>query len=63
MSFGRKMYEFLTMASVAHAKWDYEVSMSIIKNRKKMLVLLVLLLPILAVTLLQAADMIGSKTA
>ncbi len=37
--------------------------MSIIKNRKKLLILLVLLLPILAVTFLQAADMIGSKTA
>ena len=63
MSFPRQMYEFLKAASVAHAKWDYEVSMSIIKNRKKLLVLFVLLMPILAVTLLQAADMIGSKTA
>ena len=63
MSFPRQMYEFLKAASVAHAKWDYEVSMSIIKNRKKLLILLVLLLPILAVTLLQAADMIGGKTA
>jgi len=57
------MYEFLKAASIAHAKWDYEVSMSIIKNRKKLLVLFLLLMPILAVTLLQAADMIGGKTA
>jgi len=63
MSFPRQMYEFLKAASVAHAKWDYEVSMSIIKNRKKLLVIFVLLMPILAVTLLQAADMIGGKTA
>jgi len=63
MGFGRQTYEFLKAASIAHAKWDYEVSMSIIKNRKKLLILLVLTLPILAVSLSTAADMIGGKTA
>ncbi|MDP2167451.1 MAG: sulfite exporter TauE/SafE family protein [Thermodesulfovibrionales bacterium] len=63
MSFPRKVFEFLKASSVAHAKWDYEVSMSILKNRKKMLILLALCLPILAVTMLEAGDMIGSKTA
>lgn len=63
MGFGRRMYEFLKMASIAHAKWDYEVSMSILKNRKKMLILLALLLPVLAVGLIEAGDMIGGKTA
>jgi len=63
MSFPRQMYEFLKAASIAHAKWDYEVSMSIIKNRKKLLVLFLMLLPILGITMLQAADMIGGKTA
>jgi uncharacterized membrane protein YfcA len=59
----RDVFEFLKMGSIAHAKWDYEVSMSILKNKKKMLILLATLLPILAVTLLEAGDMIGSKTA
>jgi hypothetical protein len=63
MSFPRRVYEALKMASIAHAKWDYEVSMSIIKSRKKLLILFLLLMPILAVTLLQAADLIGGKTA
>ncbi len=63
MSFPRRVYESLKMASIAHAKWDYEVSMSIIKNQKKLLVLLILLLPILAISILQAADLIGGKTA
>ncbi len=63
MSMGRRVFEFLKMASIEHARWDYEVSMSILKNRKKMLILLATLLPILAVTLLEASDMIGSKTA
>src|SRR5512137_1938688 len=59
----RKLYEFLMAASVAHAQWDYEASMSIIKNRKKLLFLLALATPILAVSALSAADLIGSKTA
>ncbi|MEW6053921.1 MAG: sulfite exporter TauE/SafE family protein [Nitrospirota bacterium] len=63
MSFPRRMYEFLKMASIAHAKWDYEVSMNIIKNRKKLLILFLLLLPILGVSWIQAADVIGGKTA
>lgn len=63
MSFPRQMYEFMKAASIAHAKWDYEVSMSIIKNRKKLLILFILLLPILAISLSQAADVIGGKTA
>jgi uncharacterized membrane protein YfcA len=63
MSIFRNVFEFLKQGSIAHAKWDYEVSMSIVKNRKKMLILFVALLPILAVTFLEAGDMIGSKTA
>jgi uncharacterized protein len=63
MSSGRKVFEFLKAASVAHARWDYEVSMSIIKNRKKLLVLFVLALPILGVSFLEAASWLGGKTA
>jgi hypothetical protein len=63
MSFPRRVYESLKMASIAHAKWDYEVSMSIIKNRKKLLILFILLLPILAISFSYAADVIGGKTA
>lgn len=63
MSLPRKVFEFLKMSSMAHAKWDYEVSMSIVKNRKKMLILLAALLPILAVVFVEAGDMIGGKTA
>ena len=32
---GRQVFEFLKAGAVAHAKWDYEVSMSIVKNRKR----------------------------
>ena len=52
MSGPRKLYEFLMAASMAHARWDYEVSMNILRNRKKLLWLLALATPILAVSAL-----------
>jgi uncharacterized membrane protein YfcA len=63
MSFPRQVFEFLKTAAIAHARWDYEVSMSIIRDRKRILILLLLLLPILAVSVLQAADILGGKQA
>jgi uncharacterized membrane protein YfcA len=63
MSVLRNTYEFLKAASIAHAKWDYEVSMSIIHNRKKMWIMLLLLLPIVAVSWVEAGSMLGGKTA
>jgi uncharacterized membrane protein YfcA len=59
----RDTYEFLKSASIAHAQWDYEISMNIIKNRKKMWILLLLLLPIVIVSFADAASMLGGKSA
>src|SRR5512135_1438867 len=63
MNVARRVFEFLKLSSQAHARWDYEVSMSILKNRKKMLILLVALLPILVIMFAEAGDMLGAKTA
>jgi hypothetical protein len=63
MNVARRVFEFLKLSSEAHARWDYEVSMSILKNRKKMWILVVALLPILIVMFAEAGDMIGGKTA
>jgi uncharacterized membrane protein YfcA len=63
MSIPRRVFEFLKASSIAHARWDYEVSMSIVKNKKKLLILFAALLPILAVIGAEAAGMIGGKTA
>ncbi|MEW6714290.1 MAG: sulfite exporter TauE/SafE family protein [Nitrospirota bacterium] len=63
MGTGRRVFEFLKMASIAHAKWDYEVSMNILKRRKSLWILFIMLLPIIAVTVAGAGDMLGSKTA
>ncbi len=63
MSFPRQVFEFLKASSIAHAQWDIEVSTSIIKNRKKLLFLGILLLPILMFSFAEAGSMLGSKTA
>jgi len=63
MSLPRQVYEFLKSASIAHAKWDYEVSMDIVKNKKRLWVLLVMLLPILLISVAGATDMLGKKEA
>ncbi|MBI5189254.1 MAG: sulfite exporter TauE/SafE family protein [Nitrospirae bacterium] len=59
----RRVYDFLHAGAVAHAKWDYEVSMSIVKEKKRLWVLLLMLMPILIVSVAGATDMLGSKTA
>ena len=63
MSIPRQVFEFLKMGSMAHARWEIETSMSIMRNRKKLLILLAMLLPILAVSFATAGDMIGGKEA
>ncbi|MBF0316669.1 MAG: sulfite exporter TauE/SafE family protein [Nitrospirae bacterium] len=63
MGIGTRIFEFLKSASIAHAKWDYEVSMSIVRDKKKVWLLLAAILPILAVAFVEAGDFIGAKTA
>ncbi|MEF2144657.1 MAG: sulfite exporter TauE/SafE family protein [Desulfovibrionaceae bacterium] len=52
----RKLYEMLHMASVAHARWDYETSMNILKSRKRMIILLLVALPAIIFSIAMAAD-------
>ena len=66
MSFGRQLYAFLVSSSQAYAKWDLEVSTSILKNRKKLLILLALAVPVLAGCFAEAYEyheMLGGKAA
>lgn len=63
MGIGRRVFEFLKMASIEHARWDYEVSMNILKKRKKLWILMAMLLPILIAVIAEAGDMLGGKTA
>ena len=63
MNFGRQVFEFLMAGSKAYARWDYDVSMSIIRNRKTLLLLALLVLPMVLLSFAEAADVIGGKTA
>ena len=63
MGFGRDVFEFLKQGSIAHAKWDMEMSLSIVQSRKKLLILALLVLPILLINFAFASDIIGIKTA
>ena len=66
MHLGRQIYAFFLSSSQAYARWDLEVSTSILKNRKKLLILLALLVPILAGCLAEAYEyheMLGGKAA
>lgn len=66
MEFFRQLYHFLQTGSRAYAQWDLETSTSIIRNRKKLLILLALLLPIFLVCIAEAYEyheMLGGKNA
>ena len=61
---GRRLYDFLMAGSAAYARWDYETSMSIVRNGRKLLLLGLLLSPILLVAFAEASGMpiLGSKS-
>ncbi|MDE7242168.1 sulfite exporter TauE/SafE family protein [Desulfovibrio sp.] len=54
MDVGRQLYHFLLAGSEAYARWDYEVSTSILKSRKKLLVVLALATPVLLCCIAEA---------
>ena len=55
----RKAYELLLSASKAHARWDYEASMTIVRSRKRLALLGLLALPALVFAVAFAADPSG----
>lgn len=65
MSFPRKVFECMKAATMYHAQWDYEVSMNILRSKKRMIILVALaaLVPILSLYVADAADIIGGKKA
>ncbi|WP_165076426.1 MULTISPECIES: sulfite exporter TauE/SafE family protein [unclassified Desulfovibrio] len=56
MGFGRQLYHFLLAGSEAYARWDFEVSTSILKNHKKLLLVLALAAPIFLCCIAEAYD-------
>jgi len=62
----RKVYKMFKAAAAAHARWEYETSLTILGDRRKMLILLLLALPVLVPAIAQAADLppfLGGKSA
>jgi uncharacterized protein len=45
MNWGRQLYRMLMEASMAHARWDYETSMNILKDKKRLRILALMLIP------------------
>lgn len=63
MSKLRKVYELMMAAAVYQARWEKQMSDNILKNKKRLLILLALLTPIFLVSFLGAADFLGGKSA
>ena len=65
MEKGRRFFYLLRMAAEAHARWEIESANDILRNRKKLLILLALSLPALGFVgySLAAGDFLGGKEA
>jgi uncharacterized membrane protein YfcA len=65
MGKGRQFFNMMKMAAEAHARWEIETSTDILRNRKKLLILLALSLPMLGFVGYSwaAGDLIGGKEA
>src|SRR5208283_2284793 len=57
MKVGNNLYRMLMAASMAHAKWDYETSMNILKDKKRLYLLGLMLLPAILTSLAFAAEL------
>lgn len=59
MNSARRLYTMLISASQAHARWDYEVSMTILRSKKRLILVLCLALPAILYSVAMAADVGG----
>jgi uncharacterized membrane protein YfcA len=65
MKLGRRIFTMLQMAAEAQARWEIETSTQILRNRKKLLILLAFCVPIVAFIGVSwaAPDLLGGKKA
>lgn len=63
MSKFRKLYELMMAGAIYQAQWEKKMSDNILKNKKRLLILIALISPILLVSFLGAADFLGGKSA
>jgi uncharacterized protein len=57
MKWGKNVYRMFVYASQAHARWDYETSMNILRDKKKLWLLALMLVPAALTSLALAADL------
>jgi uncharacterized protein len=57
MKWGKDLYRMFMAASEAHARWDYETSMSILSDKKKLLILGLMTIPAALTGLALAVDL------
>jgi uncharacterized membrane protein YfcA len=57
MKWGKDLYRMFVAASEAHARWDYETSMNILKDKRKLRILGLMLIPAALTGLALAADL------
>lgn len=55
----REVYRLFLAASTAHAQWEYETSRAILTDKKRLVILGLMLMPILAVSVAYASDLPG----
>jgi uncharacterized membrane protein YfcA len=55
MGHARKLYQLLLMAAVQHARWDYETSRTILRDRRRLWILGAMLLPVIVLSIVYAA--------
>ncbi len=59
MKWYTQLYRMLESASIAHAQWDYEVSMSILRDKRRLRLLALMTVPALIIGFAFAADLPG----
>jgi uncharacterized protein len=57
MKWGKEIYRMFMAASLAHARWDYETSMNILRDKRKLWLLALMLVPAGLTALAFAADL------
>lgn len=63
MSKLRKLYELMLTGAIYQAQWEKKMSDNILKNKKRLLILITLIAPIVIVSFVGAADFLGGKSA
>lgn len=57
MNWGTGLYRMFMEGAAAHARWDYETSMNIVRSKRKMAILALLCVPAVFVSMAYAADL------